>query len=409
MNPLKRDPALLGVVGLAVAAALTLLGLNYDRIPLLDQKSTYVAEFADASGLRTGAAVQVSGLPTGEVTDVRLVDSRVVVHFTVDDDIFLGDRTEAAVKARSVLGAKMLEITPRGDSALSAPIPTSRTTPAYQLPDALGDLAETVSGLDTDGLEQSLRTLAQTFRDTPADLQLAVEGVSRFSRSINERDDELRALLVDANRVTGILARNSDRVTTLVGDTTVLLAELQAHSAALDQLSATVSRVSGQLTALVAENRDTMPEAVAKLNGVLTIVDNRKERIQESITMLNQYTMSLGEAVSSGPFFNAYVANLLPGQFVQPFIESAFSDLGLDPNVLLPSELTDPQTGQSGTPALPVPFPRTGQGGEPHLTLPDAITGNPGDPRYPYREPLPAPAPGGPPPGPPAVIEEVGP
>jgi phospholipid/cholesterol/gamma-HCH transport system substrate-binding protein len=113
--------------------------------------------------------------------------------------------------------------------------------------------------------------------------------------------------------------------------------------------------------------------------------------------------MSLGESVSFGPFFKAYVVNLLPGQFVQPFVDAAFSDLGLDPNVLLPSERNDPQTGQPGTPALPVPYPRTGQGGEPHLTLPDAITGNPGDPRYPYREPAPAPPPGGPPPGPPAA------
>jgi hypothetical protein len=72
------------------------------------------------------------------------------------------------------------------------------------------------------------------------------------------------------------------------------------------------------------------------------------------------------------------------GQFVQPFIDAAFSDLGVDPNVLLPSQLTDPETGQPGTPALPMPYPRTGQGGEPSLTVPDAITGNPGDARYPY-------------------------
>jgi phospholipid/cholesterol/gamma-HCH transport system substrate-binding protein len=146
-----------------------------------------------------------------------------------------------------------------------------------------------------------------------------------------------------------------------------------------------------------------MKPALDKLNGVLTIIDNRKERVQKSINMLSTYIMALGESVASGPFFKSYIANLLPGQFVQPFIDAAFSDLGLDPNVLTPSQLTDPQTGQPGTPALPVPFPRTGQGGEPHLNLPDAITGNPGDPRYPYREPLPAPPPGGPPPGPPAV------
>src|SRR6202040_3815308 len=93
----------------------------------------------------------------------------------------------------------------------------------------------------------------------------------------------------------------------------------------------------------------------------------------------NDYAMSLGESVSSGPFFKAYVANLLPGQFLQPFVDAAFSDLGLDPNVLTPSQRVDPQTGQPGTPALPMPYPRTGQGCEPHLNLPDAITANPAD------------------------------
>jgi phospholipid/cholesterol/gamma-HCH transport system substrate-binding protein len=194
-----------------------------------------------------------------------------------------------------------------------------------------------------------------------------------------------------------------------------LLAELQTQSAALDQISSNISTVSQQLQGFIAENRTTFKPALDKLNGVLTIIDNRRDRVKKSINMLSTYAMSLGESVSAGPFFKSYIANLLPGQFVQPFIDAAFSDLGLDPNVLLPSELTDPQVGQPGTPALPMPYPRTGQGGEPHLNLPDAITGKPQDQQcgppgialpgpgcYPYREPLPAPPPGGPPPGPPA-------
>jgi phospholipid/cholesterol/gamma-HCH transport system substrate-binding protein len=173
--------------------------------------------------------------------------------------------------------------------------------------------------------------------------------------------------------------------------------------------------VSQQLSGFIEDNNQALKPALERLNGVLTIVDDRKDKVQLSIKRLNAYSMSLGESVSSGPFFNAYISNLLPGQFVQPFVDAAFSDLGLDPNVLLPSQLTDPPTGQPGTPALPVPFPRTGQGGEPRMSVPDAITGNPGDQPcgapgapspgpgcYPYREPLPAPPPGGPPPGPPA-------
>ena len=182
-----------------------------------------------------------------------------------------------------------------------------------------------------------------------------------------------------------------------------MLVELRTQSDALGQLSGNISGLSRQLVGLVSDNLAQMKTALDKLNRVLAVLDNRKQRIQESIKLFNQFAMSLGEAASSGPFLKAYFANLLPGQFLQPFIDAAFSDLGLDPNVKLPSELSDPPVGQPGTPALPVPYPRTGQGGEPRLTLPDAITGNPGDPRYPYREPPAAPLPGGPPPGLPAA------
>ncbi len=399
----SRQLATIGAIGMTLIAAIVLGALQYDKLPIFTaQKTEYTAYFAESSGLAAGAHVQVSGFQVGAVTSVELDGPRVSIKFNVDKNIPLGDRTEAAIKARSLLGAKVLEITPRGDGQLSGPIPLERTTPAYQLPDALGDFADTIHALDTDRLDESLNTLAETFRDTPPQLKTAVEGIARFSQTLNERDAQLRGLLANANKVTTVLAQRTDQVVNLIVNANALLSQLQTQSSALDEIAGNISALSKQLSGFVNDNSAQLRAALDKLNGVLTIVNNRKERVQKSIKLLNTYAMSLGESVASGPFFKAYVVNLLPGQFVQPFVDAAFSDLGLDPNVLLPSERTDPQVGQPGTPALPVPYPRTGQGGEPHLTLPDAITGKPGDPRYPFREPLPAPPPGGPPPGPPA-------
>ncbi len=401
----QRRLAIIGLIGVAIVAAIVAGSLEYDRLPFFTAaKTTHSAYFADSNGIDSGAPVQVSGFQVGAVTGVELDGDRVRIAFDVDESIPLGDRTEAAIKARTLLGAKVLELTPRGGGQLNGPIPLDRTTPAYELPDALGDLAQTVDSLNTDKLNESLSTLSQTFKDTPPQFKDAVAGVARFSQVLNERDSQLRDLLANAGKSTSVLAQRSDQVVGMIVNTNALLAQLQTQSTALDQISGSISALSRQLSGFVADNRGQLHRALDKLNGVLVIVDGRKERVQESLKLLNSYAMSLGESVSSGPFFKAYVANLLPGQFVQPFVDAAFSDLGLDPNVLLPSERVDPQVGQPGTPALPVPFPRTGQGGEPNLSLPDAITGNPNDPRYPYVEPVPAPPPGGPPPGPPAII-----
>lgn len=399
----ERNPLVVGAIGVALTGVAVLIGLNYHNLPVINSRTQYTAYFDQAGGLTSGAAVQVSGLQVGDVSEVTLDGPRVLVTFKVNRGVFLGDRTEAAIKTKSLLGAKILELTPRGNTELSAAIPVERTTPPYQLPDALGDLATTIDQIDTGQLSESLNTLAQTFAGTPPELQAAVTGLSRFSHSLNNRDEQLRTLLTHANAATKVLAQRSDQVVSLIADTNALLAQLRTESSALDQVSVNLSYLSRQLSGFIADNREQMRPALDKLNGVLTIIANRRQRVQDSIKRLDAYAMSLGESLSTGPWFNSYVANLLPGQFLQPFIDAAFSDLGLDPNVLLPSQLSDPQTGQPATPALPIPYPRTGQGGEPRLNLPDAITGSPGDPRYPYREPPPAPPPGGPPPGPPAL------
>ncbi|MHA3019369.1 MCE family protein [Mycobacterium sp. BMJ-28] len=399
----ERNRVAVGVVGTLIVTLIVIAAFSYDRLPFIKGTADYSAYFAEAGGIKSGSDVRVSGLSVGRVSDIHLEGTKVRVDFTVKDDIDLGDRTEAAIRTETVLGTKMLEVTPRGDGTLSGTIPLERTTSPYDLPSALGDLTVAISGLDTTQLSASLTTLADTFKQTPADLKLALDGVAQFSDTLNARDAQLRTLLGNADKVTTVLAKRSDQIAGLVVNANALLAELVAQRGALDTFMTNLTAVAHQISGLVAENRTALKPALDKVNGVLSILDNRKQELQKTLSLLRRYAMSFGEVLGAGPFFKASLVNLLPGQFVQPFIDSAFSDLGLDPNVKLPSQLVDPAIGQPGTPALPVPYPRTGQGGEPNLTLPETITGNPGDPRYPYREPLPAPPPGGPPPGPPAA------
>jgi phospholipid/cholesterol/gamma-HCH transport system substrate-binding protein len=418
----ERNRVVVGAVGILILAVAVVAVFSYDKIPFIKGTSDYSAYFAEAGGIKAGSDVRVSGLGVGRVSSIHLDGTKVLVDFTVRDGVELGDRTEAAIKTETVLGTKFLELTPRGDGNLAGPIPLERTKSPYDLPDALGDLTTTINALDTTQLSSALTTLADTFKDTPPDLKIALEGVARFSDTLNTRDAQLRNLLANANTVTAVLAKRSDQIASLVANANALLAELLSQRNSVDALMNNLTAVSHQISGLVNDNRTQLKPAVDKVNGVLGILDNRRKELQRTLYLLRRYAMSFGEVLGSGPFFKASLVNLAPGQFAQPFIDAAFSDLGLDPNVLLPSQLVDPGVGQPGTPALPVPYPRTGQGGDPHLTLPDAITGNPGDQGcgppglplagptgcYPYREPLPAPPPGGPPPGPPALAPAAG-
>jgi chromosome segregation ATPase len=126
---------------------------------------------------------------------------------------------------------------------------------AYQLADALGELSNTVGGLKTDQLNQSLTTLAQTFAETPDNVKIAVDGVARISQTLNERDSQLRDLLANANKATTVLAERSEKIVGLVHNTNALLVELQSQSAAMDQISGNISALSQQLQEFIEDNR----------------------------------------------------------------------------------------------------------------------------------------------------------
>ena len=232
----ERNPVIIGLIGITAVLVIALGALNYQKLPFFSQGNDYSAYFADAGGLFTGAAVEVSGYPSGKVSSIELDGSRVLVKFWVDKNIHVGDRSEARIRAKSLLGTKVLEVLPRGDDTLVGTIPIDRTTSPYQLPDALGDLATTISGLNTTQLSDSLATLAQTFSDTPEEVRTAVQGVARFAQTLNERDANLRKLLDNASKATGVLAKRTDQVVSLVKDSNALLAELRTQSAALDQI-----------------------------------------------------------------------------------------------------------------------------------------------------------------------------
>ena len=98
--------------------------LQYNKLPFVNPANKYSAYFAEAGGLRLGCRGAGGGL-SGWVRCpvVELDGARVLIKFDVDKDVHLGERTEAAIKTKSLLGAKILEVTPRGDGQLSAADP----------------------------------------------------------------------------------------------------------------------------------------------------------------------------------------------------------------------------------------------------------------------------------------------
>lgn len=321
----------IGAIGVISTVTVVLASLSYDKLPLINNEPTYSAYFTEAAGLVAGAQVNVAGVRVGTVNTVDVEDNaRVKVDFTLAGNIALGGATSAAVKTQTVLGTKRLEIEPSGSGRMHPgdAIPVDRTRTPYDLTDAVGDLTTTISDIDTKQVTDAMGTLSQTLTQIAPNLTPALDGISSLSDTIASRDEALTGLLKKANSVTSVLADRDHQISTLLLDGNTLLGQLDARRQAIDVLLTNVHAVSRQVSAMVADNEEQMRPTLEKLNSVTEILDTHKQDIQKAILPLSQYATSLGESVGSGPFFKAYVANLLPGQFIQPFIDAAFGPGG---------------------------------------------------------------------------------
>ncbi|WP_433713211.1 MCE family protein [Nocardia sp. CA-084685] len=311
MNETRSRAVSLGIIGIVVATTVSLSALQVDRLPFIRSGATYTAYFADAGGLVPGDNVQVAGVKSGRVEQVKLDGAKVYVRFTLDEEIVLGNKTSAAIKTNTVLGRKSLEVTPAGSGSTRTDdtIPLDRTTSPYSLTDALGDLTNTVKGLDMDQVNQTLDALSTTFANTPAPLRSALDGVTQLSRSLNARDQALTELLRRAQNVTKVLADRSNQINALLVDGNELLGELDRRRGALSQLIVYINGLAQQLTGLVNDNEAQLKPTLDRLNSVLALLQSNKDNLSKALDGLGPFSAALGEQVGSGPYFQAYVSN----------------------------------------------------------------------------------------------------
>ncbi|MGH3644012.1 MAG: MCE family protein [Mycobacterium sp.] len=315
-----------GFMGVVLAILVIAVGLQPERLLSYATSLQYKALFSEAGGIYVGNDVTLSGIKVGAVTDVSLDNGDALVAFTVNSRYPLGSETAAHIRTGSLLGQRVLSLDSAGNGTLNRTeaIPTTRTSSPYSLSDAVGELTTNTAGTDTQQLNQSLDTLSSTLDQIAPQLGPTFDGLTRLSQALNGRDQNLRELLKSASNVTGILSERSQQVNSLILNANDLLGVLVQRRQAIVDLLANTSAVSKQLVGLVADNEKVLAPTLERLNKVNEVLVRNRDNLAKAIPGAAKYQTTLSEAVSSGPYYTAYVPNFLSAQFLQPFLDYAF-------------------------------------------------------------------------------------
>ena len=315
-----------GFIGIVLIVLIIAVGLRPEQLVSWATAIRYEALFTQAGGLVAGNDVTVLGIKVGTVSDVALDNGQALVRFTVKGNVGLGTATTAHIRTGSLLGQRVLTVEPTGPGRLrsSDVIPTSRTSSPYSVTEAVGDLTTDIAGTDTQTLNQSLGTLSATIDSIAPQLGPTFDGVTRLSRALNGRNQTLGELFKNVRDISGILSARSAQVNTLILNANDLVAVLTEQRQAIIELLGNTSALAKQLSGLVHDNEAKLAPTLDKLNAVTAVLQKNRDNIAKSLPGLAQYELTSGEIVSSGPYYQAMIANLFLPEVLQPFLDYAF-------------------------------------------------------------------------------------
>ena len=342
-----------GFLGVVLILLVITVGLRPQQVVAWATEIRYQALFAQAGGLAAGNDVTMAGMKVGTVSDVALRDGQALVTFSLAGRIALGSDTTAHIRTGSLLGRRVLTVDPDGPGRMrpSDVIPATRTSSPYSLSEAVGDLTTDIAGTDTETLNQSLDALSTTMEAVAPELGSTFDGLTRLSRALNARNQTLGELFKNVSDVSAILSARSDQVNTLILNANDLLGVLVQQRRAIVDLLSNTSVLAQQLSGLVHDNQAKLAPTLDKLNAVTAVLQKNRDNIAKALPGLAKYQITSGELVSSGPYYQAMIANIGMPQFLQPFLNYAFGfrrgvDGGQPPDNAGPrAELPIPRNG----------------------------------------------------------------
>ncbi|WP_182376083.1 MlaD family protein [Nocardioides sp. WS12] len=315
----------LGVITLVLMTLISAATFNLGKFPGF-RGTTYYAEFSDASGIHKGNIVQVGGIRVGRVSDVTLDGDKVLVKFDLDGDVDFGKDSTASIEVLNLLGEKYLDVQPvgKGQLAEGGTIPVERTESAYDIVGVFSDLTNTTEEIDTQQLSEALDTVADTLDVSAPEIQASFDGIARLSRSVASRDEEIQTLFASSKEVTKVLSERSDDIVQLMKSSDLVFQELTKRQAAVHDLLVNARLLAQELRGLVKDNEKQIGPALKEVNGLVTFLTGKKNKLKETLAALGPYVSILSNIIGTGPWFDAYAANLLAlptGEFLPGFPE----------------------------------------------------------------------------------------
>jgi phospholipid/cholesterol/gamma-HCH transport system substrate-binding protein len=252
-----------------VSGVLLYFGFNYLKgLNVFENSHEYYTVFNNTEGLQVSNAVMVSGVPVGQVTNITLaaLDSgKILVAFSVNQDIPLGKETEVVMAEASMLGGKMLKLNIKGSEKAEDGF-TFKST----IEKGIFALATEKASPVVDSVQITIALLNQILRD-----------FSGTSDNMRKALDNASAMTANANQ---IMMSNKQSINNTLKNFETLSASLVKTEAELKPLLSKFNRMADSLNS-------------APIAQVTKDLDKTLQETQKALIAINEAKGTMGKFV----------------------------------------------------------------------------------------------------------------
>jgi len=249
---LKNTEIKVGAV-VVIAAVIFILSLLWVKDYGLDgHRYELTVTFPTVGGLTAGDRVRVAGVRMGDVKEIRLRATDVLVTLSMNDQVQLSADSQIFIRELGLMGEKFVSIEPGSDPAplaLDQPVMGHYQESIFEVLDGVGELLQQIQAV--------VSTINQVVGnpEAQASIQESLENIRKFSRVLADLLDQqggdmvgaLRDLRSASRGFSDLVVANRSRIDSTIDQVHQVSTDLVKLTRQLAEVSGTFKRITDKI------------------------------------------------------------------------------------------------------------------------------------------------------------------
>lgn len=268
-------------IGITVMIGIVLLYLVIAWIKQVhlfeDGRRTYQIKFLNVSGLLQGTAVNVFGVPSGQVTAIRPMQQFVLVDIKLSDKIILYKDARAELQLKDLTGSKIIELKPGQNGVVLASGGTIEGITSPDFGEAFSIFGGLINKIETDRINLMLANMEKItlslidFAEKTENIQ-----IQPITQELQNTSTALRATMINTNTLIEELKRRNiwEKMDTGFSHVTVMMDKG-------DKTLMETREMMKEINLLAQKTqKSTLPRTDTLLTQLLKVINDTEETIE---------------------------------------------------------------------------------------------------------------------------------